>query len=196
MRRRTASRLAASRSGPGDDDRDLFEEAMEGVRPLDGRREAPPRARPARRRVREASVHPPRPARFVVEEAGERIEGRLPGFDRREVARLRRGEIPAELSVDLHGFPEAEARGALRDTLRRARGAGLRAVRVVHGRGLRSAAGPVLKSALPRWLAEPPLGSWVLAFASAPPEQGGTGATLVLLRTRKPRTPGRDGRDS
>ena len=36
--------------------------------------------------------------------------------------------------------------------------------------------------ALPRWLAEPPLGAWVMAFASATPADGGTGATYVLLR--------------
>lgn len=191
MRRRTASRLDASRRGADDDDRDVFEEAMEGVQPLAGRPEAPPRATPARGRGREAPARPPRPVRFKVEEDGERIEGRVPGFDRRELARLRRGEIPAELSVDLHGYPEEEARGTLRDALRRARRAGLHAVRVVHGRGLRSAGGPVLKAALPGWLAEPPLGSWVLAFVSAPPDQGGTGATLVLLRTRKPHPPGR-----
>ena len=156
---------------------------MDGVQPLADRPALPPRQHPARRRPALAASRPPGPARFEIEEAGERVEGRLPGFDPREARRLARGEIAPELTVDLHGFPEAEARGALRDALRRARRAGLRAVRVIHGRGLRSPGGPVLKTALPRWLAEPPLGSWVLAFASAPPEQGGTGATLVLLRT-------------
>lgn len=184
MADRTASRLA-DRRGRGDpDERDLFEEAMDGVQPLPDRPEPPPRAHPARRGIGAAASRPALPARFVIEESGERIEGRVSGFDRREARRLARGEIPADLTVDLHGFPEAEARGALRDALRRARRAGLRAVRVIHGRGLRSPGGPVLKTALPRWLAEPPLGSWVLAFASAPPEKGGTGATLVLLRTR------------
>jgi DNA-nicking Smr family endonuclease len=42
--------------------------------------------------------------------------------------------------------------------------------------------GPVLKRKLPEWLAEPPLGEKVLAFASAPSRQGGSGATRVLLR--------------
>lgn len=177
----TASRHAGRR---GDPDRDLFEEAMEGVQPLADRPATPPRAHPARRRPVRGAGRPSASARFEIEEDGERIEGRLPGFDHRETRRLARGEIAAELTVDLHGFPEAEARGALRDALRRARRANLRVVRVIHGRGLRSPGGPVLKTALPRWLAEPPLGSWVLSFASAPPEQGGTGATLVLLRTR------------
>lgn len=180
MADRTASHTADRPHG-AESDRDLFEEAMDGVQPLADRPDPP---RPARRRPGRGAPQTAAPARFEIEEDGERIEGRLPGSDRREARRLARGEIAAELTVDLHGFPEAEARGALRDALRRARRAGLRAVRVIHGRGLRSPGGPVLKTALPRWLAEPPLGSWVLAFSSAPPEQGGTGATLVLLRTR------------
>jgi DNA-nicking Smr family endonuclease len=61
-------------------------------------------------------------------------------------------------------------------------------VLVVHGRGLHSPGAPVLKHALPGWLAEPPLGQRVLAFASATPPHGGTGATFVLLR-REPGPP-------
>ncbi|HSL84448.1 MAG TPA: Smr/MutS family protein [Thermoanaerobaculia bacterium] len=184
MADRTVSRRAGRRPRDGESDRDPFQEAMDGVEPLADRPAPPPGARPSRRRSGRTIARPAAPVRFEIEEDGERVEGRLPGFDRREARRLARGEIAAELTVDLHGFPEAEARGALLDALRRARRAGLRAVRVIHGRGLRSPGGPVLKAALPRWLAEPPLGSWVLAFATAPPEQGGTGATLVLLRTR------------
>ncbi|MFQ5418592.1 MAG: Smr/MutS family protein, partial [Myxococcota bacterium] len=65
-----------------------------------------------------------------------------------------------------------------------------RCVLVIHGRGRGSADGPVLKSALPGWLALPPLGASVMAFASAPPGDGGAGATVVLLRRRVVRTPG------
>jgi DNA-nicking Smr family endonuclease len=178
-----------SSSRPGD--RDLFAEAMRDVQPLPDRPEAPPRPPAGRRRpaaVPGRSARPARPVpatRFEIEEAGERVAGRLPGFDLRQVRRLERGELPPELTVDLHGFAAAEARGALRDALRRARRSGLRTVLVIHGRGLRSAAGPVLKSELPGWLGEPPLGTWVLAFASAPPRLGGPGATLVLLRRRE-----------
>ena len=112
------------------------------------------------------------------------MEGRAPGVAPEVLDRLRRGEVEPGLRVDLHGFPEDEARGELRDAVRRARSAGIRCVLVIHGRGLRSAAGPVLKEALPRWLTEPPLAAWVVAFASAPGHMGGTGATLVLLRER------------
>jgi DNA-nicking Smr family endonuclease len=55
-------------------------------------------------------------------------------------------------------------------------------VLVIHGRGRHSESEPVLKDALLEWLAQPPLGPLVLAFASATGGDGGVGATYVLLR--------------
>jgi len=50
----------------------------------------------------------------------------------------------------------------------------------VHGKGLRSGPrGPVLKHAVNTWLRKVDA---VLAFASAPRRDGGTGAVYVLLR--------------
>lgn len=121
---------------------------------------------------------------------GERHEGRIPGIAARQMRALGTGKLPVELTLDLHGYRESEARGELRDGLRRARREGLRCVRVVHGKGLRSAAGPVLKEALPGWLSEEPVAAWILGFTSAPPRLGGTGATLVLLRARRSNRPG------
>lgn len=179
------------RAGGTDDALELFEEAMRDVQPL-ARAGGPLPRRP--RRPRPPARHPgsrPRPAGgFDVRRTGGHLEGIASDVEREILQRLRRGEVEPELRVDLHGFPEAEARGELRDTVRRARLAGLRSVLVIHGRGLRSPAGPVLKEALPRWLTEPPLAAWVQAFASAPGHLGGTGATLVLVRPRS-RRPGR-----
>lgn len=163
--------------------RELFEEAMRDVTPI-GRR-PPVVEKPVRRRHAPVRRRPAAPTRFEIEEIGERVEGNIPGFDRRRLARLKSGRIPPEATVDLHGLLEAEARLAVREAVHDARGAGSRAILVIHGRGLHSPEGPVLKKALPAWLAEPPVGGWVLAFASAPPELGGPGATLVLLRKRR-----------
>jgi len=174
------------------DDRELFERAMRDVDRLERRPTQPPRRRS--KAPRPAGAGPARGGRergargLEITRSGERLEGRLAGVAPRQMKALSTGELPVELTVDLHGYPESEARGALRDGLRRARRAGLRCVRVVHGRGLRSAAGPVLKEALPGWLSEEPVAAWVLAFTSAPPRLGGTGATLVLLRARRPRS--------
>lgn len=162
--------------------RELFEEAMRDVTPI-GRR-PPVVEKPVRRRPAPVRRRPATATHFEIEEVGERIEGRVAGFDRRRIARLKSGRIPPEATVDLHGLLEEEARLAVRAAVRDARGAGFRTILVIHGRGLHSPEGPVLKKALPSWLGEPPVGGWVLAFASAPPELGGPGATLVLLRKR------------
>jgi DNA-nicking Smr family endonuclease len=55
-------------------------------------------------------------------------------------------------------------------------------VRIVHGKGINSTDSlPVLKNVVDRVLRQR---SDVLAFHSAPPAQGGTGAVLVLLARR------------
>jgi DNA-nicking Smr family endonuclease len=120
----------------------------------------------------------------LADRGGGRIDGWAPGFERRRLRALRRGEPAPGLEVDLHGLRREEARRALRGALQRAREAGIRCVLVVHGRGARSEQGPVLREALPEWLAEAPHGDAVLAFSAADDRQGG--ATYVLLR-RAPR---------
>lgn len=160
-----------------------LERALPGVRPLAGRdkklpppRGAPPPARPP---------DPQPPATFELLREGEEIQGLAPGIDRAHLRRLRRGRVPADVEVDLHGLTLEEARGALHAGLGRAMDEGLRCVLIVHGRGAHSPRGPVLKQQLVGWLAEPPHGSRVMAFASAPEHRGGAGATYVLLRRRR-----------
>lgn len=120
-------------------------------------------------------------ARFVLtDRGGGRIDGVASGFDRRRLRELRRGEPPPDREVELHGLRRDEARRALSAALREALAAGARCVLVIHGRGTRSPAGPVLRSALPAWLAEPPHGSGILGFAASENHAGG--ATYVLLR--------------
>ncbi|HEY5020231.1 MAG TPA: Smr/MutS family protein, partial [Steroidobacteraceae bacterium] len=94
--------------------------------------------------------------------------------------RLRRGSYRVEAELDLHGMTGAEGALQLAHFLQHARARGLQCVRIIHGKGLRSGQrGPVLKNTVNTLLrrADP-----VLAFASARPAAGGTGATLVLLQ--------------
>jgi DNA-nicking Smr family endonuclease len=94
--------------------------------------------------------------------------------------RLKRGLIPVDDELDLHGLTQTAARDALADFIARARDSGHRCVRVIHGKGYRSGArGPVLKTAVNLWLRRL---SDVIAFASARAIDGGTGAVYVLLR--------------
>jgi DNA-nicking Smr family endonuclease len=106
------------------------------------------------------------------------------GVDRRTADRVRRGRYPVEAGLDLHGMTQAEAHRALSGFLVDARDEGRRCVLVITGHGRIS--GGVLKTAVPRWLAEPDFRAHVLAIAPARPQHGGAGALYVLLR-RSPR---------
>jgi DNA-nicking Smr family endonuclease len=94
--------------------------------------------------------------------------------------RLRRGLYPVEGELDLHGLNQHAARDSLADFIARSRDAGRRCIRIIHGKGYRSGArGPVLKTAVDLWLRRH---MDVMAFTSARPIDGGSGALYVLLR--------------
>ncbi len=171
--------------------RELFERAMREVEPLAPSGGANGEASGGRR-IRRASPQAGslnqsssgRPSSLKVEMDGERLIGFALGVDRRILRRLRRGQQPIELEVDLHGFSRDEAGRVVRQALEKAGQRGWKCLRIIHGRGHGSAAGPVLKRALPRWLEEGAPEVEVVAFTTAGPRLGGTGATLVLLRGR------------
>ena len=117
---------------------------------------------------------------------GQELEGEQTylraGLGTDVLTKLRRGHWTVQSELDLHGHASDEAHDALADFLVEARGAGMRCVRVIHGKGLTSPnREPVLKGKVRRWLAR-----WddVLAYCEAPRHAGGGGAVLVLLRGR------------
>ena len=123
---------------------------------------------------------------FELIRHGERVEGLAQGIDRQHLLRLRRGEWRVERRVDLHGLTAPEARRELVSELQDAVAEGVRCVLVIHGRGLHSESGPVLRDGVLAWLTTPPLAARVMAFASALPRDGGPGASYVLLRRTRP----------
>jgi len=174
-------------------DHDLWASATAGVARLEpgpGRAEPPlPPAAPAATwhpdldtlRALEALVSGDAP--FDLADSDEFIEGRVPGLDADIMRRLRQGEFAVQGHIDLHGMTREEAKAAVDAFLRSARGAGKRCVLLVHGRGIHSKDQvPILKEALKHWLATARFGRHVLAFATARPTDGGTGAVYVLLR--------------
>jgi len=98
------------------------------------------------------------------------------------LAQLRRGRWAVQGELDLHRLTSEEARDALADFLNDARSNGWRCVRIVHGKGLSSPnREPVLKAKVRRWLTQR---DEVLAYCEAPRHAGGSGAVLVLLKSR------------
>jgi DNA-nicking Smr family endonuclease len=122
-------------------------------------------------------------ARFEVADDGEHVEGRRVDVPIGELRRLRRGSLPIDGRVDLHGMSVAEARVRLEAFLRTERARGERCVLVIHGRGQHSAGGvAVLRGEVSAWLSQGPCSAHVAAFATARGDDGGKGAVYVLLR--------------
>ena len=173
----------SKRGNVTDEDRALFRRAVNGVRrigddrPLPARTGAVPRIRgrdePAGSRGLTESEWTPDVA------PGDVLSFARPGVQRREIVRLRRGRFDVEADLDLHGRTIADAVAALSRFLEDSRRGGRRCVRIVHGKGFGSRRGPVMKAHVDRWLRAR---SEVLAFCSAIPPHGGTGALYVLLR--------------
>ena len=112
--------------------------------------------------------------------------GRPMGMDKRNAARLRRGKLPIEARIDLHGMTQERAHAALGSFILRSHDAGYRCVLVITGKGLRQDGRVgVLRSAVPRWLNEPPYRERVLAVTHATPNDGGEGAYYVMLKRHK-----------
>lgn len=140
------------------------------------------------RRLARGTLAPRRPpsGRFSIERSAGRIEGLADGAGHHHLDQLYRADLHIEVTLDLHGHSEEAARQVVEEAVERAHAAGQRCLRVIHGRGRRSAGGaPILKEALPDWLTGPRCAARVLAFTTAPSFLGGSGATLVLLRRRR-----------
>jgi DNA-nicking Smr family endonuclease len=114
----------------------------------------------------------------------EYMEGFTEGTSPLTMEKLRKGDFSVEKSLDLHGYDLEEAALLFEDFIKRAVKTGLHCVKVIHGRGLKSREGPVLKESLKNWIVRAMHRKWVTAFASCAMANGGPGATSILLRTR------------
>lgn len=169
------------------EDAELFRAAMQGVRPRGPsvRAQTDTRRPEARARHREADdlevlremLLDPDPELL---EHGETLQYRAPGVQDGVLRRLRRGHYRVERDLDLHGYNRDQARHAIVRFLAECQDRDQRCVRIVHGKGNGSPnSGPVLKRLLDGWLRKR---RDVLAFCSARPVDGGSGAVYVLLR--------------
>jgi DNA-nicking Smr family endonuclease len=199
-------RRARREAGSAADAR-LWRAVVGDVKPLRGRKgAAPPPAKPAPAPESEAKQEPeekeviaqrtraapaPRPARRPATAPPKPPDlpslrpGHSPGLDKRRAQRLRRGQMPVEGSIDLHGLTQKEAAHALGAFLADAHEAGRRCVLVITGKGGAKGETGVLRAMAPRWLNEPPNRARVLAFEVAQPKHGGAGALYVLLKRKR-----------
>ncbi len=170
-----------------DEERQLFRTAVADAKPLKAKKKVPPRKPKPVPRARFADAE----KRAVLEESlrldlrdGEVMSGEAmwyakTGIQNSLMRKLRRGQFSARAELDLHGLRSEDARAAVAEFLLDAADRGWRCVRIIHGKGLGSGPkGPVIKQKLGGWLRQR---KEVLAFCSARPVDGGSGALYVLL---------------
>lgn len=192
------------RRPPTPEELELFGRVVADAEPLKRRRRAkvpaeepvpaPPPAVPPDPVVElaKAARPPPKPVPAAL---AEHAAGAAPGIDRNTQLRLKRGQLPIEARIDLHGLSRERAHAGLNAFLARQARLGRRCVLVITGKGRPDWQRPdpgseerevgVIRRALPGWLTDHPNKDRVLAFAPAQPQDGGAGAWYVLLRRRR-----------
>lgn len=171
-----------------DESRNLFRKAVSGSRQLIHDKVNPfrPRVRaiPTQRIRDEAeayaeSLSPPPDAHLEYETGNEVLYSRN-GVQNSVIRKLRRGQYPIEAELDLHRMTSEEAYKALVIFLSGCRQRNIRCIRIIHGKGLGSKDRlPVLKGKVNHWLRQR---DDILAFCTARPVDGGSGAVYVLLK--------------
>lgn len=179
----------------GEHEDNLFRRAMQDVKPLKRRalhveaEKGSPGARETKNSSDEKRMVPIQSSTLPASNlklAYTYLEhGDIVGVDRRTGQRFKRGQLPIEACLDLHGMTQEEADRSLSKFLTGQQLAGRRCVIVVTGKGVGKKGAGVLRSAVPRWLNQMPNRDKVLAFDYARQKDGGVGALYILLRRRR-----------
>lgn len=117
--------------------------------------------------------------------------GNVDNIDKNTAEKFKRGMIPIEKRLDLHGLTEKEAFNAVDNFIRNAYIQKLRCVLIVTGKGINKDNTPwydkkgILKESVPNWLNGAELRPLILSFSYACPKDGGNGALYVLIRRNR-----------
>jgi DNA-nicking Smr family endonuclease len=169
---------------------ELFGKAMEGVERASWRHALHPPAKTAPA----SKPDPDLEARVLMQEVldgnspiaildhPEYIEGWIGVTGKRYLPNLRNGLYSIQGQIDLHGLNRAEARAVVEDYIIRMSRFRSCCIKIIHGRGINSATDrATLKESLQKILSTRRMSRYVVAYASAPPNDGGVGAVYVLL---------------
>jgi len=142
-----------------------------------------------------ARRHPDREALMILSEIAEGrqpvnlpdtqeyVEWTNPHYRDDIIQRLHGGHFSVQGYLDLHGFTVPEAEMELETFIGASFKKGLRCIKIIHGRGLRSTRGARLKEAVVKRLS----GHYrkdIIAYVTARQCDGGLGALYVLLRRK------------
>lgn len=151
-----------------EEDRALFRKAVNDIRPVPENRK---------------SATNPIPAIYLSDYCTETLgpEATLSfhhsGISEKRLRELKQGQIARQARLDMHGLKPEAAKEVLLHFLTLELTSEPPCILIVHGKGK-----AVLKNLINSWLKQIPQ---VLAFHSALPKDGGTGAVYVLLKRKK-----------
>jgi DNA-nicking Smr family endonuclease len=184
--------IGQTKDAPITDD-ELFRDAMKEVREIREFREIPVHQKKNAFRSKCKNAIPDQEALKTLEEivrgrkavilsdTQEYIEWINRDYHEDIIDKLHKGQYSVQDCLDLHGIIVEEAEKEVELFLNGALRKGYRCVKIIHGRGLRSVKGPVLKQALITWLLYRYRKN-IIAFVTARQCDGGLGALYVLLR--------------
>lgn len=189
--------MSDKKNGNNDEDKALWEEITKDVKKIEHVRSlSDDPAQPAdktRTPADKPEKSPVSVTRTVPAQPDMDKKEHNPGLDRKTSDRLRKGQLPLDGILDLHGKSRVRAQEALNQFIQNSYVSGKRCVLVITGKGagadgrrdpLNEGLG-VLKQFVPQWLNEPPNKALVLQSARAKPKHGGDGALYVLLRRKR-----------
>ncbi len=177
--------------GKGGDDSGLWEQYVRDIAPIPRtvkHTQAKPPSKAPSKRVSKSSKDLPLP------KITELPPKQPPQLDARTETRLRRGQMPIDARIDLHGRTQEQAHKALNNFLIKCYNAGMRCVLVITGKGnstprveddMYAPRRGVLKQMLPLWLSQSPLNAIVLKSHIAQIKDGGEGAYYIYLKRKR-----------
>ncbi|WP_027169582.1 Smr/MutS family protein [Mesorhizobium sp. WSM3224] len=167
-----------SRRDLSDDDRILWNLVARSARPLKGKTA-----------VEIPDIIEPKPIPAAAPANGAPAAAAKPktqhvahSLDDQTHEKLKKGRLPIEGRVDLHGMTQDEAYSLLHTFLHRAHAGGVRYVLIITGKGSSSGGDGILRRAVPAWLSTPAFRHLVSSHDHAARNHGGSGALYVRLR--------------
>tara|TARA_R110002124_G_scaffold287216_1_gene471479 strand:+ start:171350 stop:171973 length:624 start_codon:yes stop_codon:yes gene_type:complete len=109
------------------------------------------------------------------------------GIDRKAFEKFRKGQMPIEATLDLHGLYQQQAYEKVTAFITQSSARNMRCIMIITGKGQKKSDGynredGILKKSLPDWLEQPSLKSKILKIQQAQRFHGGSGACYILLK--------------
>lgn len=173
------------------DDHDLFHQAMQDTRPLDQSHHKPYQPEKKFKKTNQPTeyFHNNREINVIDYsmidkdnwvDGNKSVSFSRSGISNKTLEQLKSSKLRFDAELDLHHHSGASALAVLSDFIKTCVSHGCRVVRVIHGKGYKSQFDkPILKNLVIDDLHK---NLFVLAYHSARPQDGGTGALNILLK--------------